>query len=230
MRRLGTLLGAIALAVGLLPTQAQALTSPLPKIAVIVLENTKRSDVVGKSAAPFMNALDRPGQGVHGLPRVLRVSPRLPGDGRRAADRLPADLEQPVPPVRHRGRQLGQPRGVDGRQLRGEPQAEPGPGLRRPALRPRARPGLPIQGEHDVQGQRPPAHVGCPAPVAAVVQLHRSQQLRERAHLPLRWRLPGVLRHEPWAPARMQPRRLSGSRTSSGVIDRRRSPSVSGVR
>ncbi len=57
MRRLGTLLGAIALAVGLLPTQAQALTSPLPKIAVIVLENTKRSDVVGKSVAPFMNAL-----------------------------------------------------------------------------------------------------------------------------------------------------------------------------
>ena len=57
MRKLGTLLGAIALTIGLLPTQAQALTSPLPKIAVIVLENTKRSDVVGKSAAPFMNAL-----------------------------------------------------------------------------------------------------------------------------------------------------------------------------
>ena len=57
MRRLGTLLGAIALAIGLLPTQAQALTSPLPKIAVIVLENTKRSDVVGKSVAPFMNAM-----------------------------------------------------------------------------------------------------------------------------------------------------------------------------
>ena len=57
MRRFGTLLGAIALAVGLLPTQAQALTSPLPKIAVIVLENTKRSDVVGKGVAPFMNAL-----------------------------------------------------------------------------------------------------------------------------------------------------------------------------
>ena len=57
MRRFGTLLGAIALAIGLLPMQAQALTSPLPKIAVIVLENTKRSAVVGKSAAPFMNAM-----------------------------------------------------------------------------------------------------------------------------------------------------------------------------
>ncbi len=51
------MLGALALALSLLPAHAQALTSPLPKIAVIVLENTKRSDVVGKSAAPFMNSL-----------------------------------------------------------------------------------------------------------------------------------------------------------------------------
>jgi Phosphoesterase family len=57
MRRLGTLLGAFAVAIGLLPAQAQALASPLPKISVIVLENTKRSAIVGKSAAPFMNAL-----------------------------------------------------------------------------------------------------------------------------------------------------------------------------
>ena len=57
MRRFGTLLGAVALAVSMLPAHAQAAISPLPKIAVIMLENTKRSDVVGKAAAPFMNAM-----------------------------------------------------------------------------------------------------------------------------------------------------------------------------
>jgi Phosphoesterase family len=55
IRRLGTLLGAMALGIGLLPTQALA-SSP-PKVAVIVLENTKRSAIVGKSAAPFLNAM-----------------------------------------------------------------------------------------------------------------------------------------------------------------------------
>jgi len=57
MRRFGTLLGAVALAVSMLPAHAQAAVSPLPKIAVIMLENTKRSDVVGKATAPFMNAM-----------------------------------------------------------------------------------------------------------------------------------------------------------------------------
>ncbi len=57
MRRFGTLLGVVALTIGILPAQALALTSPSPKIAVIVLENTKRSAIVGKSAAPFMNAM-----------------------------------------------------------------------------------------------------------------------------------------------------------------------------
>ena len=57
MRRFAIPVGAIALAIALLPVQAQGLTSPRPKIAVIVLENTERSAIVGKNVAPFMNAM-----------------------------------------------------------------------------------------------------------------------------------------------------------------------------
>jgi phosphatidylinositol-3-phosphatase len=48
---------ALGIASALLPIQAQALTSPTPKVVVIVLENTQRSAIVGKDVAPFMNSL-----------------------------------------------------------------------------------------------------------------------------------------------------------------------------
>ncbi len=51
------LLGVATIATSLVPTAAAALTDPPPKIAVIVLENTKRSDVVGNATAPFLNSL-----------------------------------------------------------------------------------------------------------------------------------------------------------------------------
>ena len=57
MRAFASLLASVALAVGLLPAQARAAITPSPKIAVIVLENTERADVVGQPAAPFMNAM-----------------------------------------------------------------------------------------------------------------------------------------------------------------------------
>ncbi len=56
-RKVGVLLGALGLAMSLIPAAAMASDAPQPKVAVIVLENTKRSAVVGKSEAPFMNAL-----------------------------------------------------------------------------------------------------------------------------------------------------------------------------
>ena len=57
MRRFAFVVGMTLVASGLLPVPAQALTSPRPKIAVIVLENTERSAIVGKNAAPFLNAM-----------------------------------------------------------------------------------------------------------------------------------------------------------------------------
>ncbi len=57
MRAFASLLASVALAAGLLSAQARAAITPSPKIAVIVLENTERADVVGQPAAPFMNAM-----------------------------------------------------------------------------------------------------------------------------------------------------------------------------
>ena len=70
-RELAWLLSSVAFVVGSLPSVARAAITPPPKIAVIVLENTERADVVGQPTAPFMNAMIAAGTefaDYHGFP------------------------------------------------------------------------------------------------------------------------------------------------------------------